>query len=36
MSTPVALGLSLLLLAANGALVAAEFAVLAARRSRLG
>lgn len=35
MSTPVALTLSVLLLIANGGFVAAEFAVLAARRSRL-
>ncbi|MEZ5381404.1 MAG: hemolysin family protein [Microthrixaceae bacterium] len=35
MSTPLALSLSVLLLAVNGGFVAAEFAVLAARRSRL-
>lgn len=34
-SAPLALGLSLLLLVANGGFVAAEFAVLTARRSRL-
>lgn len=35
MSTPVALGLGVALLAANGFFVAAEFALLAARRSRI-
>ncbi|NLD78493.1 MAG: HlyC/CorC family transporter [Acidimicrobiales bacterium] len=35
MSTPLALGIGLVLLAANGFFVAAEFALLAARRSRI-
>lgn len=35
MSTPAALGLAVVLLAANGFFVAAEFALLAARRSRI-